>query len=193
MTRFARWKEVDGLDCRLGWAVLLMSGLMGCESTGSFTRAIESTLPAGPVESMAVVAECDVAKQGTQEVPGILVQVVLLDAGGKPVAGNGTIAFSLYREVTTDRQVEPDDQFRYSAEDLAKSASPVSLGTVHNFWLPRRKGLDKASQLQLVTVYRPAQGEPLAQSNFVSSEKPEISITTRREGDDPATANRGSP
>ncbi len=159
---------------------MLLVGLMsmvGCGTTESLTRAMKPTEKPVAVKEFAVVAECDVAQVDGKGVPGLVVQVILIDETGKPTAGEGELSFALYSEgASPSSKMEPDDRFQFDGEQLKSATAESSLGTVHNFWIPRRGKLAEASRIQLVSVYRSTDGVSLAQSNFIPSKRPEIKI-----------------
>jgi hypothetical protein len=164
---------------RLGSILLLVGsiGLAGCSTTETLTRAVKPTEKRSAIKEFAVVAECDVARVEGKDVPGLVVQVILIDETGKPTDADGELSFALYSEnVTPSSKMEPDDRFRFADDQLQAASAVSSLGTVHNFWVPRRGKLAEASRIQLVSVYRTKDGVSLAQSNFIPSKRPEIKI-----------------
>ncbi|MBY0586663.1 hypothetical protein K2X85_05770 [bacterium] len=170
--------RVAGCFCLLATAIVST----GCVSTGSLLQKFDEKSPASPITDLAVVAEADVAKQEGKDVPGLVVQAILMDEQGRPISGDGSLIFSLYAEdAKVTEKMEPDDRFTFTGEQLRQSAVKVSLGTVHNFWLPKRGKLVNASRVQLVTVYRPTTGEPLAQSNLVSNERRKLEVKETKE------------
>ncbi len=163
---------------------MLLVGSVGCGTTESLTRTMKPMEKSSPVKEFAVVAECDVAQAEGKDVPGLVVQVILIDEKGQPTDADGEVSFALYSEnLNPSSKMEPDDRFRFADDQLKAAAGVSSLGTVHNFWIPRRGKLATASRIQLVSVYRSKDGVSLAQSNFIPSKRPAIKI---KEKVDPA-------
>jgi hypothetical protein len=156
----------------------MLAGSVGCVSMEGLVRGGGGPSESKTITELAVMAECDLAQQDGREIPGLVVQVLLLDESGRPSAADGSMKFSLYRESAgASPRVEPDDQFTFSGEQLRAAAGQSSLGTVHNFWIPRRGKLLDAPRIQLVSVYRDTSGEvSIAQTNSIPSKRPEIKI-----------------
>jgi hypothetical protein len=190
MERNNAWKLMGrGLIC-FGVVSCLLN-LTGCVSTGPLLSGglFQSLHPSNnskAISQLAVVAEADVAEQDGKEIPGMVVQVFLLDGEGIPCSGEGSLVFSLYAEnAETSEKMEPDDRFRFSGEEIRQASATTTLGTVHNFWLPRRGKLAGASRVQLVSVYKPNEGEALVQTNFVANERRKMEIKERTETIEP--------
>ena len=146
--------------CWLG-SMMLLVGSVGCGTTESLTRTMKPMEKSSPVKEFAVVAECDVAQAEGKDVPGLVVQVILIDEKGQPTDADGEVSFALYSEnLNPSSKMEPDDRFRFADDQLKAAAGVSSLGTVHNFWIPRpprMSRLEAKSQRRLIKRARRAE------------------------------------
>lgn len=145
--------------------------LSGCVTPGKIPILAGVSDKVGSPVQMGVIAEPRAVEQNGQKVDGLVVQVLLLDAGGRPCRADGGISFSVYREDGVAKsKVEADRQWTFSAEDVSRGQARIPLGVVHNFWLPLNGRLAGAKKLEMFSAYSAANGVQLTQVNRISME-----------------------
>lgn len=138
----------------------------GCATTEKITSL--KIAPTGKPVEMAVIAEPRTANQNGQAVLGLVVQVLLLDPAGQPLPADGGLSFSLYvDDALHSETVEADRQWKFSAEQVEKSAVSIPLGVVHNFWLPLSGPLAGAPRIKMLTAYTSTDASQFTQWNRI--------------------------
>lgn len=187
----SRWRWVWWCDQFVVLAAVIMAFALfctGCAVTESvLARKIPLTQSAtGRAVEMAVVSEPRVVAQDGQQISGLIVQVVLLDANGMSTEADGGVVFSIYADNTSrDQKLEPDHQWKFNNDEFKQAVTHSdTLGTVHNFWLPLKGKLASAKRLQLLSLHTTGSGMQLSQWNqILLKSPPTMKIEQYTEGD----------
>lgn len=157
--------------------VLSAAVVSGCTALPSSLHLVQSSpVPAESV-ALAVVAAPKVVQQNGASIPGIVAQAVFMDKAGTALSSDASLYFALYaNENAAEGQVEPDVEWRFTADQVRQATALATIGTVHNFWLPLKGELAEVGQLRLLTVAKQADGRVLTRWNSVSMTPPDSRI-----------------
>ncbi|MBX9653294.1 hypothetical protein K2Y11_06700 [bacterium] len=187
----ARWRLVRWCDQIVVLAVIVLTLALFCTGCAVTESVLARKMPMTPSTSgraveMAVVSEPRVVAQDGQQISGLIVQVVLLDANGMSTEADGGIVFSIYADNTSrDQKLEPDHQWKFNNDEFKQAVTHSdTLGTVHNFWLPLKGKLASAKKLQLLSLHTTGSGMQLSQWNQIQLKSPPtMKIEQYTEGD----------
>lgn len=100
----------------------------------------------------------------------IVVQTFLLDKYMQTIDARGTFNFYVYLDgENTDRGVEPDHQWMFTAEETARWRSQQEMGTGYTFELPVSADKDVASRVTVVATYTNPNGNRLMSKNDLAN------------------------
>lgn len=150
-------------------ALLFLVSGGGCQSLPTGTAAHNVQKPVQLVTLAQTRLVSDPEREGEFK-NLIVVQAYLLDKYMQTIDARGTFNFHVYLDGTnTERGVEPDHQWRFTAEDAARWKSQGNGGTGYAFELPVTADKEVASRVGVVAVYTNPDGSRLMSKNDLAN------------------------